>query len=782
MDTKVRYDFNQEKQVIFNEILDMMNDILYEERQDIATTDRYITSFSLEKRILHSLKLPLRNMIYLQKALFDFHCFLQETGVHNIKAMVNNKGNNNNNNHHQHHHPQNKGGENPSEILEKMENYRKEINDKKRSIEQCIELSLLSIKSLYNHHDYLLYSTRRRFHPSSTVSHHHHHHSGGSSSTAPTAPSSSVSSPSSTRYLTVKEWLENIKTYMALSKNTSFTSLATVNWTIDYESESLQLEEETNYEIFGKLLDFIILSSYHKYRMINIHISTSQEIDHHRQQQQQQARSEGNSNNTSSRFKSSSGSPSAVTLSPNQPFSDERTLVISSHTSRLHIDISCSSSTSHHITHLQDEFQFYHFCDDFIIEMMKLFGGNINKTLSKGGNLTEIKNLWIPCNIKKKRTKRRASSLMVPMGNEYDHQNDELEDVEDDNNTMLYDLPSDKTMNLSNNCSKSNSNEYPFMTTTTGFLTPKTVITVKQKQKQVQQGASSSASSSSSSAVASSSSVSKGYHRNNRYDDLDLGEYDDSDVDDDNNSRKASVKKPFGKSMTSTSLKDNSSIPSLERDQSLGDFSACSNKVHYKQTKILPHIAGSSGKSLSGGFQGPNNNSYGNLRKFSNEDLPTAVTSPINNLNGKSKNTQASSSSLSSASSSSLFSKYLPRTGSFGFPLFQQQKPSKSQSSQHQQQHQQQQPKPLVTSPSTSTVVNVKPHHAHLQQNQHSTNNKSSQLLSFLSRVFSFTSVKNGSSSRSVSGRSGTRSTTSKGKKKVNVVKKKVVPVQRRNY
>jgi hypothetical protein len=324
MDSESRTSFSPENQLAFTEICQILTDLLVESSSLPAVTNS--PKISMDKRLLHLLKLPLRNITFLQKQLHEFHGFLNQKGPNN-KAQP----------------------EIAKDNHQKIEIYRKEINEKKELIEKSLEISFLSLMSLKE--TFQQYTSRF-------------------------VDAASPNRIAYVRYISVKEWIKSITSYLSYLKLPSL--LSQITWNYD-ESEYLEIEEENNFEILGKLVEFLLLTTFHKWKCIVINISVSDDGETQLLKEKTKA------------------------VKTSSPFSDEITHLEQSRSAgRIHIDIQWNSPLPH-ITHLNDEFHFLQRCDEFVYQVIYFLSGSTNKTTNKKNKTNDSKNLWFPCTIREKK-------------------------------------------------------------------------------------------------------------------------------------------------------------------------------------------------------------------------------------------------------------------------------------------------------------------------------------------------------------------------------------------
>jgi hypothetical protein len=320
MDSESRTSFSPENQLAFTEICQILTDLLVESSSLPAITNS--PKISMDKRLLHLLKLPLRNITSLQKLLNEFHVFLNQKGTNNKAQPENNQ---------------------------KIEIYRKEINEKKELIEKSLEISFLSLMSLKE--TFQQYTSRFM-------------------------DAASPNRIASVKYISVKEWIKSITSYLSYLKLPNL--LSQITWNYD-ESEYLEIEEENNFEILGKLVEFLLLTTFHKWKCIVINISVSDDGETQLLKEKTKA------------------------VKTSSPFSDEITHLEQSRSGgRIHIDIQWNSPLQH-ITHLNDEFHFLQRCDEFVYQVIYFLSGSTNKTTNKKNKTNDSKNLWFPCTIREKK-------------------------------------------------------------------------------------------------------------------------------------------------------------------------------------------------------------------------------------------------------------------------------------------------------------------------------------------------------------------------------------------
>lgn len=390
MDHHPRHDFDSEQQLFVREISHILATIICEQRGIIssdkpARLERSSSTFMQmsEERVLSLIKIPLRNAMILQKTMQDFHRFL--TISQKSKATSPSPSQNG-----------------PGDNKEKIEHFRKMINDRKQLVQNSVELGQLSLQS-YQHY---LDQTRQRF----VVA--------NASSPVPPLHLHKLASPNSKgKFHTVKEWLNGVKTYMTFLKDPHQQSspakksvgMTKIDWTHE-ESEYIEIEESPRhcYEIFGKLIEFIILSSYHRWGQISVNVSISDEKDHQRKKPttDHPHNKPYSDNSVWQRQQSSNsfhmGSDATTALDP---------------TGRIHIDIT-SHPKQHQTTHLTEEMMYYAQCEEFSQSLLRLIHGSMTIVNRGLGNVNgERKTIMIPCQIREKKVKTSVATTATSLIN-----------------------------------------------------------------------------------------------------------------------------------------------------------------------------------------------------------------------------------------------------------------------------------------------------------------------------------------------------------------------------
>eukprot|EP01040_Poterioochromonas_malhamensis_P012104 gene12104-13233_t len=175
-----------------------------------------------------------------------------------------------------------------------------------------------------------------------------------------------------------------------------------IDWTHE-ESEYIEIEESPRhcYEIFGKLIEFIILSSYHRWGQISVNVSISDEKDHQRKKPttDHPHNKPYSDNSVWQRQQSSNsfhmGSDATTALDP---------------TGRIHIDIT-SHPKQHQTTHLTEEMMYYAQCEEFSQSLLRLIHGSMTIVNRGLGNVNgERKTIMIPCQIREKKVKTSVAT------------------------------------------------------------------------------------------------------------------------------------------------------------------------------------------------------------------------------------------------------------------------------------------------------------------------------------------------------------------------------------
>ena len=358
LDVHKHSSISMDLQLALTEIAQILSDMIVERNQGEFIFHEDSDQLPLEKRLLHLLRLPLRNLNGLQKQLQEFHTFLlqQKNGKnqpHASEAIQ-------------------------AEANQRIESFRSEINSRKENIERSIALAFETFPSLKEHYCQNFLS------PPSTHRTHHVQHP-----LSPTSPADS----GETRFLSVKDWVHCVSSYLSYTLKHPQTSLspsstsANIQWIYD-EHEYLEVEEQNHFEIIGKFLEFVLLFSFHKWRNIVITVSVSNELPGHILKQK-------------TKF-----------MKTNEPFTDEMNLkACAQATGRVHLDVAYSNPIPA-VTHLQEEFQFNHLCEEFFLHIVSFLHGRMTKNHNK---FEEQRNIWFPCHVRERnsRHQQQQQALMA---------------------------------------------------------------------------------------------------------------------------------------------------------------------------------------------------------------------------------------------------------------------------------------------------------------------------------------------------------------------------------